>query len=33
MAFATALGDYVTELEMVMIGQSTVLPAQPVTIS
>lgn len=33
LAFATAIGDYVTELEMVMLGQSTTLPTQPVTIA
>ncbi|HTV45760.1 MAG TPA: hypothetical protein VMF05_10620 [Stellaceae bacterium] len=31
-AFATAMGDYVTELQMAVIGQATALPAQPVTI-
>jgi hypothetical protein len=31
-AFATAIGDYVTELQMAVIGQATTLPAQPVTI-
>lgn len=33
LAFATAIGDYVTELEMVVLGEATVLPAQPVTIA
>lgn len=31
-AFATAVGDYVAALDAVILGQSTTLPSQPVTI-
>jgi hypothetical protein len=33
LAFATATGNYVAQLEEVIFGQLTTLPAQPVTIA